>query len=470
MATPPQFRTLTKEALARTTPGNSGATKIGITPVEGLSGSPVQIQGALEAINNRAGSIDYRGPYQAATVYPKGSVAREDGALWRAIRNTQDVVPSLTATLDWELLVSKGDIGLTGSTGPTGATGSTGPTGATGSTGATGPTGATGAQGIQGVAGLNWRGNYDPVIAYAVDDAVFQAGSSFVAVLPVTGVTPSAAAAEWDLLAESGTTATHDHAVATPTTAGFHSAVDKTLFASLQKGHILGANYVWDSATGYRVEPGEALVNEALLSWSANIVRSALALTANAIHYVYLYSNAGVPAIEESITAPVWDVALGYYRKGVDATRRRIGYLSTNSTGGVLRFISTTGGRVRENYFVDGTAKHSVFNIGGDTAWTSFSLAPWVPADATHYFSVSKIGFAAAGNDAILGVSPVDLGAAAGNTAPHVVRDHNSTAGNTFFGAVWLPISTPQTNWFRMFNVTGTGSAYIMTTGARFVL
>lgn len=197
MPTAPEFRTFTKEALERTTPGNSGATKIGVTPIEGLEGEPALIQAALEAINERAGSIDYRGEYQAATIYPKGSLTRYDGSLWRALRNTQDVVPETTATADWELVVSKGDAGPTG---PIGADGATGPQGADGATGATGPAGATGPQGEKGVTP---RGAYSAATPYVTDDLVQYGGAQWLALQASTGVTPIEGA-DWTLFVQKG--------------------------------------------------------------------------------------------------------------------------------------------------------------------------------------------------------------------------------------------------------------------------
>lgn len=91
-------------------------------------------------------------------------------------------------------------VGATGPTGPSGAngtsgitvTGPTGPTGPQGNPGATGPstTGATGATG----AGPNWRGPWDALTTYQVNDEVGYQGSSFISRTVNVGSAPPAVA------------------------------------------------------------------------------------------------------------------------------------------------------------------------------------------------------------------------------------------------------------------------------------
>jgi hypothetical protein len=81
-----------------------------------------------------------------------------------------------------------------------------GPQGPQGPPGLPGPSGATGATGPEGPVSLNWRGVYDPTQLYLLRDAVFHAGSSWVATAPVVNVTPDEAnaGAGWQLLARAG--------------------------------------------------------------------------------------------------------------------------------------------------------------------------------------------------------------------------------------------------------------------------
>ncbi len=99
-----------------------------------------------------------------------------------------------------------GQAGSTGAVGPTGATGSTGSTGATGSTGSIGATGSVGPTGANGTGSLSWRGPWSSIATYEADDAVFENGSSYVAVATNSGVDPAADVASgshsWGVLAQ----------------------------------------------------------------------------------------------------------------------------------------------------------------------------------------------------------------------------------------------------------------------------
>lgn len=79
-----------------------------------------------------------------------------------------------------------GSPGPPGPTGPQGPVGPQGPPGTPGGdpgpqgpTGATGPTGNTGPPGPPGTPGIVWKGDWDPIQTYAVNDGVYYAGSSY---------------------------------------------------------------------------------------------------------------------------------------------------------------------------------------------------------------------------------------------------------------------------------------------------
>jgi hypothetical protein len=94
--------------------------------------------------------------------------------------------PTLNATLD------QVDAALfSANTGPTGPTGATGATGATGSTGATGPAGVT----------PNYRGTYSTSITYALNDAVFFSGATYISLQNAnTNQAPNTATTFWSQL------------------------------------------------------------------------------------------------------------------------------------------------------------------------------------------------------------------------------------------------------------------------------
>lgn len=102
----------------------------------------------------------------------------------------------------------QGPQGLKGDTGDTGPTGPQGPTGATGPQGPQGPQGLQGPQGIQGpqgARGMTWRGEWSSATAYAADDAVFRAGSAWIALQGSTNVEPTLlATTTWSMLSRVG--------------------------------------------------------------------------------------------------------------------------------------------------------------------------------------------------------------------------------------------------------------------------
>lgn len=236
-----------------------------------------------------------------------------------------------------------------------------------------------------------------------------------------------------------------------------------------------GGKLTWNSATGYQVAAGAADLNGDVISWTSAITRSSLSLSADTLYNVYLYNNSGTAAITESTTSPTFDSSLGYWIKTGDNTRRWIGYLATDASGNIRKFVHVLcGGRVSEIILVDGSVTgKSVVNGGTTTgSWASFTMTTLVPVPASHYYAVAKLVGTAANDDATIGISPIDLGSAAGNLAPFVVRGDNDVAGGSiFFGTTMLPISTAQTNYYRIAHVVGTGSSLVLQVhGSRFAL
>lgn len=111
-------------------------------------------------------------------------------------------------------------------------------------------------------------------------------------------------------------------------------------------GYIDGLVPVWNSSTSISVTSGSAYVPGlgSNLAVPATLTLSSLSLTASTWHYLYLYSNAGVPAIELVTTAP--DVAYsGTSRTKVgDIGRRFVGALLSNASGGLWGFEVDSSG------------------------------------------------------------------------------------------------------------------------------
>lgn len=107
-----------------------------------------------------------------------------------------------------------GAVGATGATGVAGVIGAAGTTGATGATGAAstvvGPTGATGAIGAMGATGapLAFQGTWSGSTTYAIGDAIYENGSSYIALTSNLNINPATdvagSGANWALLAAKG--------------------------------------------------------------------------------------------------------------------------------------------------------------------------------------------------------------------------------------------------------------------------
>jgi hypothetical protein len=184
--------------------------------------------------------VTFRQTWSSETTYAVGDAVFYNGSSYISLMaaNT-DHVPDVSLS-DWSLLAQQGAIGTTGPSGPagvagpTGATGLTGATGATGSTGSTGfpgpmgipgnagatgatgsqgPIGFTGATGLAGATGLtgptgppvSFRQTWNSETTYAVGDAVFYNGSSYISLIASnTAQVPNVSPSDWSLLAQQG--------------------------------------------------------------------------------------------------------------------------------------------------------------------------------------------------------------------------------------------------------------------------
>ena len=219
-----------------------------------------------------------------------------------------------------------------------------------------------------------------------------------------------------------------------------------------------GALPAYVGAAAYNIGAGAAVVNGQLLVWASAISRSGLSLTANTLYYIYLYNNAGTPAIEESTTVPVWDSALDCWKKTGDGTRRCVGWITTNGSAAIRQFVATLFGRKLQVFYADGNnANRVVFSATTDSSWVSVSLAPLVPVNAYEWFCSSKIDYPAAG-DAVFAISPIDLGASNASEGVFSIRLAMTGAGRQFTGRQWLPITVSQINYFRMLHLGGSGN------------
>ena len=107
----------------------------------------------------------------------------------------------------------------------------------------------------------------------------------------------------------------------------------------IPQGYIDGLQMVWNSATSISVTSGTAYIPSLgnVLVSNATLTLSGLSLTASTWYHVYLYSNAGTPAIECVTTAPVLYYGTSYQKTG-DNTRRYVGSVLTDSSSNIWNF------------------------------------------------------------------------------------------------------------------------------------
>jgi collagen type VII alpha len=188
--------------------GPTGAT--GTTGSQGTTG-PTGATGAIGATGptGPVGMI-FKAAWSSGTTYVVDDVVTYQGSTYLALLANTNFAPDSNPA-KWSVLAQKGATGPTGVTGPTGpqgATGTTGPTGAIGQTGSQGPTGPTGSQGATGLTGatgpvgMTWRGAWSSGTTYAINDAVVNNGSSYVAIAVSTNQAPPNVT-YWGLLAQA---------------------------------------------------------------------------------------------------------------------------------------------------------------------------------------------------------------------------------------------------------------------------
>lgn len=247
-----------------------------------------------------------------------------------------------------------------------------------------------------------------------------------------------------------------------------------TRASGLALGYISENSFklAWVSAASITIAAGSLDINGVLCTAAAPITLAGLTLGVNAIHYVYAYATGAAVTIEQNTTVPVWDGALNYYKKNGDASKRCIGFIVGNATGAIRRFQNSVSGRVSEVIYTDGdpTGRVPVSAGTATAAWTAFTLAPLVPVHATHSSVILKMVGVTLGDDGIVAISPIDLGAAAlSNMAPNYIRQRASAASaHAFTGASWNAIDVPSTQYYRLQIMAGTPMAYVELVGARF--
>lgn len=149
------------------------------------------------------------------------------------------------------------------------------------------------------------------------------------------------------------------------------------------QGYIDGLQMQWVSGTAVTVSSGAAYIPALgnVLQSSAAIALSGLTLSASTWYHLYLYSNAGTPAVECVTTAPVLYHGTSYQKTG-DNTRRYIGSVKTDASGNIFSFYheSATG---NVHYRVDlNTAGFQIVINGTATTDATVQTSAVVPTTA----------------------------------------------------------------------------------------
>lgn len=175
----------------------------------------------------------------------------------------------------------------------------------------------------------------------------------------------------------------------------------------IPQGYIDGLQMVWNSATSISVTSGTAYIPSLgnVLQSNATLTLSGLVLTTSTWYHIYLYSNAGVPAIECVTAAPVLYNGTAYQKTG-DNTRRYIGSVLTDVSGNIYQFISSiSGNEISIIWKVSGTSPpFRVLANGTSSTPASFSISSMNPSNIVARMNCSlALGFVGSG-DAYFGI------------------------------------------------------------------
>jgi len=187
--------------------GATGAPGVGMTGATGATGpqgatGATGVTGATGATGPQGPPVaTYTGSYQASRNYGLNDAVNYLGSTYISLVVANHGNAPDQSAQSWAVLAAQGPAGAAGAQGATGPQGIAGPAGATGASGATGATGPTGAT---GAAGMNFRGSWSQSSNYAVNDAVADQGSTWLATQSSMGVEPSGTTAAWAMLASAG--------------------------------------------------------------------------------------------------------------------------------------------------------------------------------------------------------------------------------------------------------------------------
>jgi len=148
-------------------------------------------------------------------------------------------------------------------------------------------------------------------------------------------------------------------------------------------GYIDGLQMQWVSATAVTVSSGRAYIPSLgyYLDAPNAIALTGLALTASTFYHLYLYDNAGTPAIECVTTAPAAPYNGTARAKTGDTSRRYVGSVLTDASGNVIRFQHLAAASTMLYPLVAQSLR--VLSNGGALASTQVDCSAVIPVTAT---------------------------------------------------------------------------------------
>jgi hypothetical protein len=145
-------------------------------------------------------------------------------------------------------------------------------------------------------------------------------------------------------------------------------------------GYIEGLRVIYNNANSISVTSGMARIESgALIKGAATLTLSGLTLTANTWYHLYLYSNAGVAAVELVTTAPAEPFNAEARSKTGDTSRRFLGSFRSAVTANTLCPFGMDGGNWVTHLGDTNGLPCRILNGGTNTAWTPASCSPAVP-------------------------------------------------------------------------------------------
>jgi hypothetical protein len=164
----------------------------------------------------------------------------------------------------------------------------------------------------------------------------------------------------------------------------FRTLVAADVASALPTDYISGLKLIWNSATSISVGTGSAVIPSTgkLETVSATLTLSSLVLSASTFYHVYLYDNAGTPAIECVTTAPASPYQGTARAKTGDTTRRYIGSVLSDGSGNLIGFNHYNSNKILYDAGGSRVAPFRVLSAGSATTPTAVSLASIVPLTA----------------------------------------------------------------------------------------